>query len=59
MKKQKNNAMSFAAVDASIEFVATRAIGKAASRIAPKSALASAVSRGTSNVAETFNRGMA
>ena len=57
-EEAKEYAMSFAAVDASIEFVATRAIGKAASRIAPKSALASAVSRGTSNVAETFNRGI-
>ena len=54
----KKYAMSFAAVDAGIEFVATRAIGKAASKIAPKSALASAVSRGTSNAAETFNRGI-
>lgn len=57
-EEAKEYAMSFAAVDASIEFVATRAIGKAASRIAPKSALASAVSRGTSNIAETFNRGI-
>lgn len=54
----KKYAMSFAAVDAGIEFVATRAIGKAASKIAPKSALASAVSRGTSNAAEIFNRGI-
>ena len=57
-EEAKEYAMSFAAVDASIEFVATRAIGKAASRIVPKSTLASAVSRGTSNVAETFNRGI-
>lgn len=57
-EEAKEYAMSFAAVDASIEFVATRAIGKAASKIAPKSTLASAVSRGTSNVAETFNRGI-
>ena len=57
-EEAKEYAMSFAAVDASIEFVVTRAIGKAASRIAPKSTLASAVSRGTSNVAETFNRGI-
>lgn len=57
-EEAKEYAMSFAAVDASIEFVATRAIGKAASRIATKSTLASAVSRGTSNVAETFNRGI-
>ena len=54
----KKYAMSFAAVDAGIEFVATRAIGKAATKIAPKSALANAVSRGTSNAAETFNRGI-
>lgn len=54
----KKYAMSFAAVDAGIEFVATRAIGKAATKIAPKSALASAVSRGTTNAAETFNRGI-
>lgn len=57
-EEAKKYAMSFAAVDAGIEFVATRAIGKAASKIAPKSALANAVSRGTSNAAETFNRGI-
>lgn len=57
-KEAKEYAMSFAAVDAGIEFVATRAIGKAASKIAPKSALANAVSRGTTNAAETFNRGI-
>ena len=57
-EEAKEYAMSFAAIDASIEFVATRTIGKAATKIAPKSTLASAVSRGTSNVAETFNRGI-
>lgn len=57
-EEAKEYAMSFAAVDAGIEFVATRAIGKAATKIAPKSALANAVSRGTSNAAETFNRGI-
>ena len=57
-EEAKEYAMSFAAIDAGIEFVATRAIGKAAFKIAPKSALANAVSRGTSNAAETFNRGI-
>ena len=57
-EEAKEYAMSFAAIDAGIEFVATRAIGKAASKIAPKSALASAISRGTTNAAETFNRGI-
>lgn len=57
-EEAKEYAMSFAAVDAGIEFVSTRAIGKAASKIAPKSALANAVSRGTTNAAETFNRGI-
>ena len=57
-EEAKEYAMSFAAIDAGIEFVATRAIGKAASKIAPKSALANAVSRGTTNAAETFNRGI-
>lgn len=57
-EEAKDYAMSFAAIDAGIEFVATRAIGKAASKIASKSAFANAVSRGTSNVAETFNRGI-
>ena len=57
-EEAKEYAMSFAAIDAGIEFVATRAIGKAASKIAPKSALANAVSRGTSSAAETFNRGI-
>lgn len=57
-EEAKEYAMSFAAIDAGIEFVATRAIGKAASKIASKSALANAVSRGTTNAAETFNRGI-
>ena len=57
-EEAKEYAMSFAAIDASIEFVATRTIGKAATKIAPKSALASAISRGTTNAAETFNRGI-
>lgn len=57
-EEAKEYAMSFAAIDAGIEFVATRAIGKAASKIAPKSALANAISRGTTNAAETFNRGI-
>ena len=57
-EEAKEYAMSFAAIDAGIEFVASRAIGKAASKIAPKSAFANAVSRGTSNAAETFNRGI-
>lgn len=57
-EEAKEYAMSFAAIDAGIEFVATRAIGKAATKIAPKSALASAISRGTTNAAETFNRGI-
>lgn len=57
-EEAKEYAMSFAAIDAGIEFVATRAIGKVASKIAPKSALASAISRGTTNAAETFNRGI-
>lgn len=57
-EEAKEYAMSFAAIDAGIEFVATRAIGKAASKIAPKSAFANAISRGTTNAAETFNRGI-
>lgn len=57
-EEAKEYAMLFAAIDASIEFVATRTIGKAATKIAPKSALASAISRGTTNAAETFNRGI-
>ena len=57
-EEAKEYAMSFAAIDASIEFVATRTIGKAATKIAPKSALSSAISRGTTNAAETFNRGI-
>lgn len=57
-EEAKEYAMSFAAIDAGIEFVATRAIGKAATKIAPKSALVNAISRGTSNAAETFNRGI-
>ena len=57
-EEAKEYAMSFAAIDASIEFVATRTIGKAATKIAPKSALVNAVSRGTTNATETFNRGI-
>lgn len=57
-EEARKYAMSYAAIDAGIEFVATKAIGKGINNIAPKSALAKVVTNGTTDVAATFNRGI-
>ena len=57
-EEAKKYAMSYAAIDAGIEFVATKAIGKGVSNVAPKSALAKAITNGTTDVAATFDRGI-
>ena len=57
-EEAKKYAMSYAAIDAGIEFVATKAIGKGINNIAPKSALAKVITNGTTDVAATFDRGI-
>ena len=57
-EEARKYAMSYAAIDAGIEFVATKAIGKGINNIAPKSALAKVVTNGTTDVAATFDRGI-
>lgn len=57
-EEARKYAMSYAAIDAGIEFVATKAIGKGINNIAPKSALAKVITNGTTDVAATFDRGI-
>ena len=57
-EEARKYAMSYAAIDAGIEFVATKAIGKSITNVAPKSALAKAITNGTTDVAATFDRGI-
>ena len=57
-EEARKYAMSYAAIDAGIEFVATKAIGKGINNIAPKSALAKVITSGTTDVAATFDRGI-
>lgn len=57
-EEARKYAMSYAAIDAGIEFVATKAIGKGINNIAPKSALAKVITNGTTDVASTFDRGI-
>ena len=57
-EEARKYAMSYAAIDAGIEFVATKAIGKSITNIAPKSALAKVITNGTTDVAATFDRGI-
>ena len=57
-EEARKYAMSYAAIDAGIEFAATKAIGKGINNIAPKSALAKVVTNGTTDVAATFDRGI-
>ena len=57
-EEARKYAMSYAAIDAGIEFVATKAIGRGINNIAPKSALAKAITNGTTDVAATFDRGI-
>ena len=57
-EEARKYAMSYAAIDAGIEFVATKAIGKNITNVAPKSALAKVITNGTTDVAATFDRGI-
>ena len=57
-EEARKYAMSYAAIDAGIEFVATKAIGKSITNVAPKSALAKVITNGTTDVAATFDRGI-
>lgn len=51
-------AMSFAAIDAGIEFAATAAMGKAFKAVAPKGMIAKAISAGVGDTVKTFDRGI-
>ena len=51
-------AMSYAAIDASIEFAATAAMGKAFKAVAPKGVIAKAISVGVGDTVKTFDRGI-
>ena len=51
-------AMSYAAIDASIEFAATAAMGKAFKAVAPKGMIAKAISSGVGDTVKTFDRGI-
>ena len=57
-EEARKYAMSYAAIDAGIEFVATKAIGKSITNVAPKSALAKVITNGTTDVTATFDRGI-
>lgn len=51
-------AMSYAAIDASIEFAATAAMGKAFKAVAPKGMIAKSISAGVGDTVKTFDRGI-
>ena len=51
-------AMSYAAIDTSIELAATAAMGKAFKAVAPKSMIAKAISSGVGDTVKTFDRGI-
>jgi len=51
-------AMSYAAIDAGIEFAATAAMGKAFKAVAPKGMIAKAISTGVGDTVKTFDRGI-
>ena len=51
-------AMSYASIDASIEFAATAAMGKAFKAVAPKGMIAKAISAGVGDTVKTFDRGI-
>lgn len=51
-------AMSYAAIDAGIEFAATAAMGKAFKTVAPKGMIAKAISAGVGDTVKTFDRGI-
>lgn len=57
-EEARKYAMSYAAIDAGIEFAATKAIGKGITNVAPKSALAKVITNGTTDVVATFDRGI-
>lgn len=57
-EEARKYAMSYAAIDAGIEFVATKAIGKGINNVVPKSALAKVITNGTTDIAATFDRGI-
>lgn len=57
-EEARKYAMSYAVIDAGIEFAATKAIGKGITNVAPKSALAKVITNGTTDVAATFDRGI-
>ena len=57
-EEARKYAMSYAAIDAGIEFVATKAIGKGINNVAPKSALAKVITNGTTDIVATFDRGI-
>ena len=51
-------AMSYAVIDAGIEFAATAAMGKAFKAVAPKGVIAKAISAGVGDTVKTFDRGI-
>ena len=51
-------AMSYAAIDAGIEFAATASMGKAFKAVAPKGMIAKAISAGVGDTVKTFDRGI-
>lgn len=51
-------AMSYAAIDAGIEFAATAVMGKAFKAVAPKGMIAKAISAGVGDTVKTFDRGI-
>lgn len=51
-------AMSYAAIDAGIEFAATAAMGKAFKVVAPKGMIAKSISAGVGDTVKTFDRGI-
>lgn len=51
-------AMSYAAIDAGIEFAATAAMGKAFKAVAPKGMITKAISAGVGDTVKTFDRGI-
>lgn len=57
-QEAKQYAMSYAAIDASIEFAATAAMGKAFKAVAPKGMIAKAISAGVGDTVKTFDRGI-
>ena len=57
-KEANQYAMSYAAIDAGIEFAATATMGKAFKAVAPKGMIAKAISAGVGDTVKTFDRGI-